>query len=100
MATKPVSLQEKKLNTLRNILWVCFAGIAIIVILLGVGALGAFSILANTIETSAEEAAVVTMTYPALIITVLVLVGGVGAVCLVIYQIFKYRLEKDEELFL
>ena len=100
MATKLVSPQEKKLNTLRKILWVCFAGISILVTLLGVGALGAFSILANTIEASAEEAALVTMTYPALIITILILIGGVGVVCLIIYQIFKYRLEKDEELFI
>ena len=32
--------------------------------------------------------------------SVLGLVGAVGVVCVVIYYILKFRLEKDEELFL
>ena len=100
MTAKPVSLQENKLNTLRKILWVCFTGIAILILLIGIGGLIAFGILADTYEPTASEVALVSMTTPALVITILMVIGGVGVVCLVIYQIFKYRLEKDEELFL
>jgi hypothetical protein len=98
--TKELSTQEKKLNTLRKILWVCFAGITILVILLGVTGLAAFRVLASSIDTYPYDGSLVRMTMPALVITLLIMIGGVGTVCLVIYQIFKYRLEKDDELFL
>ena len=35
-----------------------------------------------------------------LVVGPLVLIGVIGVVCLIIYYIFKYRLEKDDELFL
>ena len=37
---------------------------------------------------------------PFLIASPFLLIGFLAVVCVVIYQIFKYRLEKDEDLFL
>ena len=37
---------------------------------------------------------------PFMIATPFLLIGFLAVVCVVIYQIFKYRLEKDEDLFL
>lgn len=90
MTTKFVPPQEKKLKTLRKILWSCFAGIAIpsIILLLGIFPLVNISRLTNSFSITA------------LVVAPFLLIGGLGVVCLAIYYIFKYRLEKDDELFL
>jgi pilus assembly protein TadC len=90
MASKPVSPQEKKLKTLSKILWVCFAGVAIpsIVLLLGIFPLVDLSAFGNGFSSIA------------LIVAPFILIGIIGVVFLVIYQIYKYRLEKDDDLFL
>lgn len=90
MTTKPVSPQEKKLAILRNILWISFMGIGVpvIIALFGVIPVGWSSGLENGFSSTI------------LIISTLILIGGLGMVCLVIYNIFKYRLEKDDDLFL
>jgi len=86
----PNTPQEKKLQTLRRILWISFVGIAIpsiifVLPLYSMRDLGSFSSRFSGV---------------ALLIGPLLLIAGLGVVCLVIYNIFKYRLEKDDELFL
>jgi hypothetical protein len=102
MTSKVITLQGKKLKTLRTILWVCFAGISGSVILFGTIALGAFLMLPKEqfIAANPASAMLPAMTLYALIAILFVIVAAVGVSCLVIYNIFKYRLEKDEELFL
>ena len=90
MPEKSITPQEKKLGTLRRILWISFVGIAIpsIIFLMGILSmrdLGSFG--------SRFSGAV-------LLIGPFLLIAGLGVVCVVIYYIFKYRLEKDDELFL
>jgi len=81
---------EKKLQTLRRILWISFIGIAIpsILFLLPIYSMREFGNFGDRFSTTA------------LLIGPFLMIGGLGVVCVVIYNIFKYRLEKDEELFL
>lgn len=81
---------EKKLQTLRRILWISFIGIAIpsILFLLPIYSMSEFGSFSNRFSAAA------------LLIGPFILIGGLGVVCVVIYNIFKYRLEKDDELFL
>lgn len=90
MMTKEVSQQEKKLSFLRKILWISFIAIAVPSIFLLMGAIAQFwSRGMNTGYTTTI-----------LIVSPFLLIGVLGLVCIVIYNIVKYRLEKDEDLFL
>ena len=96
MSTKALTPQAKKLKDLRKILTVCFIGITLSLILLA-------SLPMFLIDTSASQSVEgtpldVLLTF--LVVGPLVLIGVIGVVCLVIYYIIKYRLEKDDELFL
>jgi hypothetical protein len=86
----PIPPQEKKLQTLRRILWISFIGIAIpsIIFLLPIYSMREFGNFGDRFSGA------VLMIGPCL------LIAGLGVVCVVIYNIFKYRLEKDDELFL
>jgi uncharacterized membrane protein YdbT with pleckstrin-like domain len=90
MTTNNVSDKEKKLKNLRKILWFCFSGVSILSILIGTAIL-----LANTVNTNPP---VQIQIYIAIIFLVLITVSAI--VCLVIYFIYKHRLENDDELFL
>lgn len=90
MPEKSISTPEVKLRTLRRILWITFLGITIPAMaflwaLVPMRELGDFS---NRFSSAA------------LLVGPFLLPAGFGVVCLVIYYIFKYRLEKDEDLFL
>ena len=96
MSTNAITPQEKKLKDLRRILTVCFIGITLSIILLA-------SLPAFLIDNSASQ--IIGGTWLDTLLTVLVvglliLIGVIGVVCMVIYYIFKYRLEKNDELFL
>ena len=86
----PITPQEKKLQTLRRILWISFIGIAIpsIIFLLLIYSMREFGNFGDRFSGSV------------LMIGPFLLIAGLGVVCVLIYNIFKYRLEKDEELFL
>ena len=86
----PITPQEKKLQTLRRILWISFIGIAItsIIFLLPIYSMREFGNFGDRFSAAA------------LLIGPFLLIGCLGVVCIVIYNIFKYRLEKDDELFL
>jgi hypothetical protein len=85
-----ITPHEKKLQTLRRILWISFIGIAIpsIIFLLPLYSMRDLGNFTNRFSGAA------------LLIGPFLLIGGLGVVCIVIYNIFKYRLEKDDELFL
>jgi hypothetical protein len=96
MSTNTITPQEKKLKDLRKILTICFIGISISIFLLA--SLPAFLIDARTAQSVEGTPIEVLMTV--FVVGLLIMIGVTGVVCLVIYYIFKYRLEKDDELFL
>ena len=97
MTTDKMTMKEKKLKNLRKILWILFVGFSALGIL--------FIIPISIIFTNGEiidtinginipfwSIIVITMA------TTIVLLGGIG---LLIYHIFKYRIDKkDDDLFL
>ena len=96
MSTNVITPQEVKLKDLRKLLMVCFIGITLSIILLA--SLPMF--LIDTSVSQSVEGTPVDVLLTVLVVGLLVLIGVIGVVCLVIYYIFKYRLEKDDELFL
>ena len=96
MSTNALTPQEKKLKDLRKILTVCFIGITLSLILLA--SLPMFLIDARASQSVAGTPIETLITV--LVVGLLILIGVSGVVCLIIYYIFKYRFEKDDELFL
>ncbi len=90
MPEKTISPQEKKLGTLRRIMWISYVGIAFLSIIFLMGILS----MRDLGSFGSRFSGAVLLVGPFL------LIAGLGAVCVVIYYIFKYRLEKDDELFL
>jgi hypothetical protein len=100
MSTNPLSPKEKKLRNLRKILWIVFSAIAITILLvssLSVPAALLINKTNNFLNLFGTETGVILISLLAII---LVKIGVTGIICLVIYYIFKYRLEKDDDLFL
>jgi CBS domain containing-hemolysin-like protein len=96
MSTNVITPQEKKIKDLRKILTACFIGITLSIILLA--SLPMF--LIDTRASQSIEGTPIDALLTILVVGLLVLIGITGVVCLVIYYIFKYRLEKEDELFL
>jgi hypothetical protein len=90
MTEKSITTQEKKLKTLSRILWILFLGIAIPSIAF-IWALYPLRLAGDFGSRSSEIM---------LLIGPFLMIAGLGVVCLVIYNIFKYRLEKEDDLFL
>ena len=96
MSTNALTPQEKKLKDLRKLLTVCFTGITLSIILLA--SLPMFLIDARATQSVAGTPIETLITI--LVVGLLMFIGVAGVVCLVIYYVFKYRIEKDDELFL
>ena len=100
MTPQPITPKEKKLRNLRKILWIIFSAITITILLVsGLFGTGAFLFLnlrasASLFGTETGKALIL------LLALILVKIGVSGIICLVIYYLFKYRLEKDDDLFL
>jgi hypothetical protein len=92
MTIKNDSPNGKKLASIRKILWLCFAGFSIPAILCTSVPLLLFPVRNQGNPFNAEI--IILAAGPFL------LVGFIGIVCLVIYNIIKVRLEKNEDLFL
>ena len=100
MTTNPLSPKEKKLRNLRNILWIVFSAITITILLVGAMSIPLAMLvnqLTNFWSLFANQSGMVLLS---LIAIVIVKIAVIGIICLVIYSIFKYRLEKDDDLFL
>jgi len=96
MSKDTITPQEKKLKDLRKILMVCFAGISISMLLLA--SLPMFLIDARASQS--VEGMPIDALLTVFVVGLLMLIAITGVVCLVIYYIFKYRIEKEDELFL
>jgi hypothetical protein len=90
MTEKSITTKEKKLKTLSRILWIVFLGIAIPSI--------AFIWALYPMNLSGDFSSRISETM--LLIGPFLLLAGLGVLSLVIYYIFKYRLENEDDLFL
>lgn len=100
MSTNPIPPKVKKLRNLRKILWIVFSAIAITIILVGSLTLPVTLLIKNTSSFSALFADGTETVLLSIAVLMFVKIAVTGIICLVIYYIFKYRLEKDDDLFL
>ena len=100
MSANTISPKEKKLRNLRNILWIVFAAIAITILLVGGLSLPAAMLINKTTSFSSLFGSQTGMILLSLAAIAFVKIVVTGIICVVIYYIFKYRLEKDDDLFL
>ena len=100
MTTNPISPKEKKLRNLRKILWIVFSAITITLLLVSSLTLPAALLINKTTSISTLFVNETGMILLYLLLVVLIKIAVFGITCLVIYFIFKYRLEKDDDLFL
>jgi len=100
MTTNPISPKEKKLRNLRKILWIVFSAITITILLVSSLTLPAALLINKTTNFSTLFGNEIGMILLSLLAVILVKIAVIGIICLVIYFIFKYRLEKDDDLFL
>jgi membrane protein implicated in regulation of membrane protease activity len=95
MTTEAIPPQERKLKSLRRILWLSFAGVSILFMVLVGGTYMALLVLRGS-----NASGPLAFTSPLLL--GLALLGAVtftGVACLVIYYVIKRRLEREDELF-
>jgi hypothetical protein len=100
MTTNPISPKEKKLGNLRKILWIVFAAITITFLLITSLSLPAALLINKTSSIASLFVGETGMILLSLLALVLVKIIVIGIICVLIYAIFKYRLEKDDDLFL
>ncbi len=100
MTTPPLSPKEKKLRNLRNILWIIFSAITITILLVGSLSLPTALLINKTGSIASLFGTETGLILLSLLALALVKIGVSGIICLVIYAIFKYRLNKDDDLFL
>ena len=100
MTTNPISPKEKKIRNLRKILWIVFAAIAITILLVSSLTLPAALLINKTTSVASLFAGETGVILLSLLAVVLVKIVVTGIICVLIYAIFKYRLEKDDDLFL
>jgi Sec-independent protein secretion pathway component TatC len=100
MTTNPISPKEKKLRNLRKILWIVFIAITITFLLVSSLSLPAALLINKTNSFSSLFANETGMILLSLLAVIFVKLAVIGIICLVIYFIFKYRLDKDDDLFL
>jgi membrane protein YdbS with pleckstrin-like domain len=91
---------QKKLKNLRTILWIVFIAITATILLVGSLSVPAALLINKTSNLSSLVSGETGRLLLSLAAVVFVKVAVIGIICLVIYAIFKYRLEKDDDLFL
>ncbi len=100
MTTNLITPKENKLRNLRKILWIVFSAITITILLVSSLTLPAALLINKTtsfLTLFGNETGIILLS---LLAVILVKIAVIGIICLVIYFIFKYRLEKDDDLFL
>ena len=100
MTLQSISPKEKKLRNLRKILWIVFSAIAITILLVSSLSVPAALLINKTSNFSSLVSGETGMILLSLMAIALVKIAVTGIICMVIYYIFKYRLEKDDDLFL
>jgi hypothetical protein len=100
MSANTLYPKQKKLKNLRTILWIVFTAITVTILLVGSLSVPAALLINKTSSFSSLINGETGMLLFSLAAVLLVKVVVIGIICLVIYSIFKYRLEKDDDLFL
>ncbi len=100
MKTQPLTSKERKLHNIRKILWIVFSAIAITILLISTLTLPAALLINKTTDFSSISINETGLVLLSLFALVLVKIAVFGIICVVIYYIFKYRLDKDDDLFL
>jgi len=100
MSVNPLTPKQRKLKNLRTILWIVFSAITITILLVGSLSVPAALLINKTSSLSSLVKGETGMILFSIISLILVKVAVSGIICLVIYSIFKYRLEKNDDLFL
>lgn len=95
MTTEATAPLERKLNSLRRILWLCFAGGSV----LSMALVGSASLLI-IVRQGGKGVGARGFTLPLLIgLGLFGAVAFTAVACLVIYHVIKGRLEREDELF-
>ncbi len=100
MPANSLTPKQKKLKNLRTVLWIVFSAIALTILLVSILTVPAALLInktTNFFSLFSGETGVIMLSVAALIF---VKIAVSGIICLVVYAIFKYRLEKDDDLFL
>ena len=92
--------KERKLRRLRRILWILFAAATITILLVSSLSLPAALLINKTSSIASLFTNQTGMILASLLALVLVKIVVFGVILLVFYAIYKYRLEKDDDLFL
>ncbi len=100
MPANTLTPKQKKLKNLRTILWIVFTAIAVTILLVGSLSVPAALLINKTSSLSSLVGGETGMLLLSLAAIALVKIGVTGIICILIYSIFKYRLEKDDDLFL
>jgi hypothetical protein len=100
MTTNPISPKEKKLRNLRKILWIIFTASTITILLVSSLTLPAALLINKTSSISTLFVGETGLILLSVLAVILIKIAAFGIICLVIYFIFKYRLDKDDDLFL
>jgi hypothetical protein len=100
MPTNPLTPKQKKLKNLRTILWIVFSAIAVTILLVSSLSVPAALLINKTTSFSSLFVNQTGMLLLSLLAVILVKIVVIGIICLVIYFIFKYLLEKDDDIFL
>jgi hypothetical protein len=100
MPANNLTPKQKKLKNLRTILWIVFSAVAITILLVGSLSVPAALLINKTSNISSLVSGETGMLLLSLAAIAFVKIAVSGIFCLVIYYIFKYRLEKDDDLFL
>ena len=100
MPTITLTPKQKKLKNLRTILWIMFTAITVTILLVGSLSVPAALLINKTSSISSLANGETGMLLLSLAAVLLVKVAVIGIICVVIYAIFKYRLEKEDDLFL
>ena len=100
MPANTLTPKQKKLKNLRTILWIVFTAITVTILLVGSLSVPAALLINKTSNFSSLVSGETGMLLLSLAAIALVKIGVTGIICILIYSIFKYRLEKDDDLFL
>jgi hypothetical protein len=89
---------EQKLQNLRRILWLSFAGVSVPVVMLIF--LANFFLVERNPDIISSSGRDAVMPMILLGFGILFAIAAIGTVCLVIYYVLKHRLERDDGIFL
>ena len=100
MPANTLTPRQRKLKNLRTILWIVFTAIAFTILLVSTLTVPAALLINKTTDISSLVTGETGMVLLSLAVLIFVKIAVSGIICLVIYYIFKYRLEKNDDLFL